>query len=38
MSKTKKDPLLEALKEGRSHTWTVPDDMTQIQLTPPGQK
>ena len=25
MSKTKKDPLLEALKEGRSYTWTVPD-------------
>jgi hypothetical protein len=25
MSKHKKDPLLEALKEGRSHTWTVPD-------------
>jgi hypothetical protein len=25
MSKTKNDPLLEALKEGRSYTWTVPD-------------
>jgi len=25
MSKPKKDPLLEALKEGRSYTWTVPD-------------
>lgn len=25
MSKHKKDPLLEALKEGRSYTWTVPD-------------
>jgi hypothetical protein len=25
MAKHKKDPLLEALKEGRSHTWTVPE-------------
>jgi hypothetical protein len=25
MSKLKKDPLLEALKEGKSYTWTVPD-------------
>jgi len=25
MSKRKKDPLLEALKEGKSYTWTVPD-------------
>ena len=25
MSKHKKDPLLDALKEGRSYTWTVPD-------------
>ena len=25
MTKRKKDPLLEALKEGRSHTWTVPE-------------
>ena len=25
MSKHKKDPLLEALKEGQSYTWTVPD-------------
>lgn len=25
MSKHKKDPLLEALSEGRSYTWTVPD-------------
>ena len=25
MSKRKTDPLLEALKEGRSHTWTIPD-------------
>ncbi len=25
MSKHKKDPLLEALKEGKSYTWTVPD-------------
>jgi hypothetical protein len=25
MSKRKKDPLLEALKEGQSYTWTVPD-------------
>ena len=25
MSKQKKDPLLEALKEGKSYTWTVPD-------------
>jgi len=25
MSKRKKDPLLEALKAGRSYTWTVPD-------------
>jgi len=25
MSKRKKDPLLEALREGRSYTWTVPD-------------
>src|SRR5262245_56455255 len=25
MSKRKRDPLLEALKEGRSYTWTVPD-------------
>jgi hypothetical protein len=25
MSKRHKDPLLEALKEGKSHTWTVPD-------------
>ncbi len=25
MSKHKDDPLLEALKEGRSYTWTVPD-------------
>jgi hypothetical protein len=25
MSKQKKDPLLEALKEGRYYTWTVPD-------------
>ena len=25
MSKRRKDPLLEALKEGRSYTWTVPE-------------
>jgi len=25
MSKRKKDPLLEALKEGKSYTWTIPD-------------
>lgn len=25
MAKQKKDPLLEALKEGRSYTWTVPE-------------
>ena len=25
MSRRKKDPLLEALREGRSYTWTVPD-------------
>jgi hypothetical protein len=25
MSKRKKDPLLEALNEGKSYTWTVPD-------------
>jgi hypothetical protein len=25
MTKHKKDPLLEALKEGKSYTWTVPD-------------
>jgi hypothetical protein len=25
MAKHKKDPLLEALKEGKSYTWTVPD-------------
>jgi hypothetical protein len=25
MSKQKKDPLLEALKQGKSYTWTVPD-------------
>lgn len=25
MTKRKKDPLLEALKEGKSYTWTVPD-------------
>jgi hypothetical protein len=25
MSKQKKDPLLDALKEGKSYTWTVPD-------------
>jgi hypothetical protein len=25
MSKHKQDPLLEALKEGKSYTWTVPD-------------
>ena len=25
MSKHKKDPLLEALKEGKSYTWTIPD-------------
>ncbi|MBN1921780.1 MAG: hypothetical protein JW892_11075 [Anaerolineae bacterium] len=25
MSKHKKDPLLEALKEGQSYTWTIPD-------------
>ncbi len=25
MSKHRKDPLLEALKEGQSYTWTVPD-------------
>ena len=25
MSKRKNDPLLEALKEGKSYTWTVPD-------------
>lgn len=25
MSKHRKDPLLEALKEGKSYTWTVPD-------------
>lgn len=25
MSKRRKDPLLEALKEGKSYTWTVPD-------------
>jgi hypothetical protein len=25
MSKRNKDPLLEALKEGKSYTWTVPD-------------
>ena len=25
LSKRKKDPLLEALKEGKSYTWTVPD-------------
>ena len=25
MSKRKKDPLLEALREGRSYTWTVPE-------------
>ena len=25
MAKHKKDPLLEALKEGRSYTWTIPD-------------
>lgn len=25
MSKRKKDPLLEALKQGKSYTWTVPD-------------
>ena len=25
MSKRKKDPLLKALKEGKSYTWTVPD-------------
>lgn len=25
MSKRKEDPLLEALKEGKSYTWTVPD-------------
>jgi len=25
MSKRKKDPLLDALKEGKSYTWTVPD-------------
>ncbi|MBN2386007.1 MAG: hypothetical protein JXB85_03240 [Anaerolineales bacterium] len=25
MAKHKKDPLLEALKEGRSYTWTVPE-------------
>lgn len=25
MSKRKKDPLLEALEEGKSYTWTVPD-------------
>jgi hypothetical protein len=25
MSKHSKDPLLEALKEGKSYTWTVPD-------------
>lgn len=25
MSKRKKDPLLEALKEGKPYTWTVPD-------------
>jgi hypothetical protein len=25
MSKRRKDPLLEALKEGKSHTWTIPD-------------
>jgi len=25
MAKNKKDPLLEALKEGRSYTWTIPE-------------
>ena len=25
MSKRKNDPLLEALKEGKSYTWTIPD-------------
>ena len=25
MSKRKKSPLLEALKEGKSYTWTIPD-------------
>lgn len=25
MTKRRKDPLLEALEDGRSHTWTVPE-------------
>lgn len=25
MSRRRKDPLLQALKEGKSYTWTVPD-------------
>jgi hypothetical protein len=28
MSQRKKDPLLEALEEGKTYTWTVPDGGT----------